>query len=152
MAGDEGGVLAVKGQRKDGEGERSCVGLLLGLCLGLMACSIRPLPSFSMCFWKRGNRASFQAVSLQGQFPTLQIWGIKIQMQASPCPLDRVGTGAVMKRADGRKGTERVFFKYTKVAYNAFSASKLQVFLSCKSLRPHKDLCKGPLINGQTWR
>lgn len=47
--------MAVKGQRKEGEGERSCVGLLLGLCLGLMACSIRPLPSFSMCFW-RGRR------------------------------------------------------------------------------------------------
>lgn len=40
-----------KGRRKVGDGERSSrVGLLLGLCLGLMACSMRPLPSFSMCF------------------------------------------------------------------------------------------------------
>lgn len=50
LAGEEGGVLVEKGQRKEGDGERSCVGLLLGLCFGLMACSIRPLPSFSMCF------------------------------------------------------------------------------------------------------
>lgn len=51
--GGEGGgeVLVKKGRRKVGEGERSSrVGLLLGLCLGLMACSMRPLPSFSMCF------------------------------------------------------------------------------------------------------
>lgn len=41
-----------KGMRKTGEGERSRVGLLLGLCLGLMACSIRPLPSFNMCFYR----------------------------------------------------------------------------------------------------
>lgn len=51
LAGEAGGVLAEKGQRKEGDGDRSCVGLLLGLCRGLMACSIRPLPSFSMCFW-----------------------------------------------------------------------------------------------------
>lgn len=51
--GGEGGgeVLVKKGRRKVGEGERSSrVGLLLGLCLGLMACSMRPFPSFSMCF------------------------------------------------------------------------------------------------------
>lgn len=50
--GEEGGeVLVKKGRRKVGEGERSSrVGLLLGLCLGLMACSMRPFPSFSMCF------------------------------------------------------------------------------------------------------
>lgn len=51
--GGEGGgeVLEKKGRRKVGEGERSSrVGLLLGLCLGLMACSMRPRPSFSMCF------------------------------------------------------------------------------------------------------
>lgn len=52
FAGEEGGeVLPEKGHRKDGEGERSRVGLLLGLCFGLMACSIRPFPSFSICFW-----------------------------------------------------------------------------------------------------
>lgn len=54
--GEAGGVLVEKGQRKEGDGERSCVGLLLGLCLGLMACSIRPLPSFSMCFWGGSRR------------------------------------------------------------------------------------------------
>lgn len=50
--GEGGGeVLVKKGRRKVGEGERSSrVGLLLGLCLGLMACSMRPFPSFSMCF------------------------------------------------------------------------------------------------------
>lgn len=48
---EEGEVLPEKGHRKEGEGERSRVGLLLGLCFGLMACSIRPFPSFSMCFW-----------------------------------------------------------------------------------------------------
>lgn len=51
--GGEGGgeVLAKKGRRKVGEGERSSrVGLLLGLCRGLMACNMRPFPSFSMCF------------------------------------------------------------------------------------------------------
>ncbi|KAG7214612.1 hypothetical protein INR49_010504 [Caranx melampygus] len=51
--GGEGGgeVLVKKGRRKVGEGERSSrVGLLSGLCLGLMACSMRPFPSFSMCF------------------------------------------------------------------------------------------------------
>lgn len=51
--GGEGGgeVLEKKGRRKVGEGERSSrVGLLLGLCLGLMACNMRPRPSFSMCF------------------------------------------------------------------------------------------------------
>lgn len=48
---DEGGVLVKNGRRKVGEGERSSrVGLLLGLCLGLMACNIRPFPSFNMCF------------------------------------------------------------------------------------------------------
>lgn len=53
FAGEEGGeVLPEKGHRKEGEGERSRVGLLLGLCFGLMACSIRPFPSFSMCFWE----------------------------------------------------------------------------------------------------
>lgn len=52
FAGEDGGeVLPEKGHRKDGEGERSRVGLLLGLCFGLMACSIRPFPSFSICFW-----------------------------------------------------------------------------------------------------
>lgn len=53
--GDGGGeVLVKKGRRKVGEGERSSrVGLLLGLCLGLMAWSMRPFPSFSMCFCGR---------------------------------------------------------------------------------------------------
>lgn len=49
-----------KGRRKVGEGERSSsrVGLLLGLCLGLMACSMRPFPSFNMCFC-RDNKGTF---------------------------------------------------------------------------------------------
>ena len=54
---DKGGVLVKKGRRKVGEGERSSrVGLLLGLGLGLMACSIRPFPSFNMCFCSQTRR------------------------------------------------------------------------------------------------
>lgn len=38
LPGDAGGeVLVEKGHRNDGEGERSLDGLLLGLCLGLIA-------------------------------------------------------------------------------------------------------------------
>lgn len=47
-----------KGRWKVGEGQRSSrEGLLLGLCLGLMACSIRPFPSFSMCFCGGGDNS-----------------------------------------------------------------------------------------------
>lgn len=47
--GEEGGEVLLKGQREVGEGERSRVGLRVGLpvglCLGERACSIRPLLS-----------------------------------------------------------------------------------------------------------
>lgn len=52
--GEEGGEALLKTQGGDGErdGERPRVGLLLGLCRGEKAWSIRPLRSWNICFCK----------------------------------------------------------------------------------------------------
>lgn len=50
--GEDGGEALLKTQGGDGErdGERPRVGLLLGLCRGEKAWSIRPLRSWNICF------------------------------------------------------------------------------------------------------
>lgn len=52
--GEDGGEALLKTQGGEGErdGERPRVGLLLGLCRGEKAWSIRPLRSWNICFCK----------------------------------------------------------------------------------------------------
>lgn len=57
--GEEGGEALLKTQGGDGErdGERPRVGLLVGLCLGEKAWSMRPLRSWNICFCEnKGER------------------------------------------------------------------------------------------------
>lgn len=57
--GEEGGEAFLKSQGEGGDGERDGerprVGLLVGLCLGDKAWSMRPLLSWNICFWKQRN-------------------------------------------------------------------------------------------------
>lgn len=84
--GEDGGEALLKTQGGDGErdGERPRVGLLLGLCRGEKAWSIRPLRSWNICFCKsKVNRCSlssaekvFMSGGRQGLRRTLPLaWG-----------------------------------------------------------------------------
>lgn len=70
--GEEGGEALLKTQGGDGErdGERPRVGLLLGLCLGEKAWSIRPLRSWNICFCgNKGERRGAVSKAQRGRRP-----------------------------------------------------------------------------------
>lgn len=81
--GEEGGEVLLMTQGGDGErdGERPRVGLLLGLCRGEKAWSIRPLRSWNICFCKSKvkrcslSSAEGKAVGRQG-LHSASHWGV----------------------------------------------------------------------------